>query len=325
METVSFFNWVDYVMISLVVWYALQGGSKGLIGEFINFVFYVIAFTIGLILYPYVSSLIILLFPVSKAFANPISFLCVVFISTVSFFIILSILFPFVRVVTVKNVFLARVSKGGGMLFATASFYVIASFFFMVLVSFPISAFLTQSISSSGVGGIMLGKTQIFEKNLNEILGRSLFSLMNFFTVSPHEKQSYALLTTNSFVIDKAYEQKMFKELNRERALYGMFPLVLNGELSAIARTHAKDMVKREYFSHYSPEGKSPSDRIRGGVFGAIGENLAIAPNVDLAMRGFMQSSEHRRNLLSPRFRNVGIAALDTGKYGIVFAQEFTD
>jgi uncharacterized protein YkwD len=45
------------------------------------------------------------------------------------------------------------------------------------------------------------------------------------------------------------------------------------------------DMLARGYFSHYSPEGKSAFDRLRGEKipFLVVGENLAFAPTVKIA------------------------------------------
>ncbi len=86
-------------------------------------------------------------------------------------------------------------------------------------------------------------------------------------------------------------------------------------------------MLARGYFSHYTPEGLSPFDRMAKAniAFIAAGENLAFAPNVTLAMQGLMQSPGHRANILSKDFGRVGIGVLDAGIYGEMFVQEFKD
>jgi len=105
--------------------------------------------------------------------------------------------------------------------------------------------------------------------------------------------------------------------LNTERAQHGLRPLKLNKKLSAAARRHARDMVRRDYFSHDSLGGGTFVDRIRrsGYLRGAsgwsVGENLAwgshqrAAPRAITAM--WMDSAGHRANILSPAFREVGI------------------
>jgi uncharacterized protein YkwD len=59
--------------------------------------------------------------------------------------------------------------------------------------------------------------------------------------------------------------------------------------------------------------------------FSYAGENLALAPNVDLAMQGLMQSPGHKANILSTNFGQVGIGVIDGGIYGEMFCQEFTN
>ena len=59
--------------------------------------------------------------------------------------------------------------------------------------------------------------------------------------------------------------------------------------------------------------------------FQAAGENLALAPNINLAHQGLMNSPGHRANILSPDFKKVGIGVIDGGIYGEMFVQEFSN
>jgi uncharacterized protein YkwD len=60
-------------------------------------------------------------------------------------------------------------------------------------------------------------------------------------------------------------------------------------------------------------------------AFNFAGENLALAPSVDLAMKGLMQSLGHKENILSKDFQKLGVGVIDGGIYGEMFCQEFTD
>ena len=51
--------------------------------------------------------------------------------------------------------------------------------------------------------------------------------------------------------------------INQERAKRGVHKLRLNGRLSSAAARHARDMVRRRYFSHFSPSGASFLKRIK--------------------------------------------------------------
>ncbi len=53
------------------------------------------------------------------------------------------------------------------------------------------------------------------------------------------------------------------------------------------------------------------------------GENLALAPTVQVAHRGLMNSPGHRANILYPQFGRVGIGIMDGGIRGLMISQEF--
>jgi uncharacterized protein YkwD len=105
--------------------------------------------------------------------------------------------------------------------------------------------------------------------------------------------------------------------LNRERAHAGLKALRLNRKLSLAARRHARDMAKRNYFSHDSLGGGSFVDRIRrtGYLRGArswmVGENLAWGSQQNsrpsTIMRLWMNSPGHRANILNASFGEIGI------------------
>ena len=83
--------------------------------------------------------------------------------------------------------------------------------------------------------------------------------------------------------------------------------------MANLALAHSKDMYDRQYFSHWSPEGEDPNDRARLGHAGSysfspvipayysIGENIACGyPDVASVMNAWMNSPEHRANILLP-------------------------
>jgi len=72
---------------------------------------------------------------------------------------------------------------------------------------------------------------------------------------------------------------------------------------------------------------KNQIDRLeKAGVsYSIAGENLALAPTVQTAHTGLMNSEGHRANILEPQFKRVGIGVIDNGIYGKMFVQIFTD
>lgn len=101
--------------------------------------------------------------------------------------------------------------------------------------------------------------------------------------------------------------------LNQERESLGLNSLAENDQLEKAAFLKAQDMLQKDYFSHQSPEGKSPWYWIKATDYNYqyAGENLAI---------GFLDSQEvyqewknspsHNANLFNPNYKEIGIAVL---------------
>jgi uncharacterized protein YkwD len=114
-------------------------------------------------------------------------------------------------------------------------------------------------------------------------------------------------------------ESAVLVRLNEIRAAHGLAPLRLSRDLSAAAGAHSGEMLANGYFSHDSADGSSFSGRVRryyapprAGSW-SVGENLLWATGTIDAGRAldlWMASPGHRANILSPRWREIGIAAL---------------
>jgi uncharacterized protein YkwD len=119
----------------------------------------------------------------------------------------------------------------------------------------------------------------------------------------------------------------LLQALNDERAASGLRPLQLDRQLCAIAYEHAIDMARRNYFSHATPEGVSPFERMaaRHYRFGYAGENLALDESARTIARDFWNSLEHRSNMLGPHYARVGIASVDDPPEGVIVVEDFSD
>lgn len=105
--------------------------------------------------------------------------------------------------------------------------------------------------------------------------------------------------------------------LNEARSNRGLRKLRVNGRLSQAARSHTSDMVRRHYFAHVSRSGHDVVDRLRATGYirpstsWIVGENLAwgtgrLSTPLNI-FRAWMRSPGHRRNILTARFREIGI------------------
>ena len=119
----------------------------------------------------------------------------------------------------------------------------------------------------------------------------------------------------------------MVRLVNVERKSRGFSELSVDPLLLVLARKYGANMFQKGYFSHYTPEGKSPFDRMNEDriTYLHAGENLALAPGTEIAHQGLMNSAGHRANILSPNYKKVGIGVMDGGVYGKMYVQEFTD
>jgi hypothetical protein len=100
-------------------------------------------------------------------------------------------------------------------------------------------------------------------------------------------------------------------ETNQSRAANDLPALQLNALLQAAAQEKANDMATKGYFAHTSPQGLTPWYWFEnvGYSFSYAGENLAVnfSDSQDVT-NAWMNSAEHRANILSENFTQIGIA-----------------
>ena len=105
--------------------------------------------------------------------------------------------------------------------------------------------------------------------------------------------------------------------VNGERADRGLAALTANTKLNGVATAYARDLVEGSFFSHTGRDGSSSLDRVRrsgyltAGAGYIVGENLAWGTGVlatpAAIMQAWMNSPGHRKNVLNPDYRELGI------------------
>jgi uncharacterized protein YkwD len=128
--------------------------------------------------------------------------------------------------------------------------------------------------------------------------------------------------------------------MNAERTARGLGRLQAEPLLGRVAASYARQMVRGRFFDHTSPGGATMLARIkttsylRDAASWSVGENLAWGSG-SLAtpratVRAWMQSADHRANLLDRHFADVGIGvavgapiALDPGELGGTYVTDF--
>jgi uncharacterized protein YkwD len=202
------------------------------------------------------------------------------------------------------------------------------AFVFLFIVSLPINPQIKQDVFNSKIGSVLVEKATILERPFNKIFGPITKRGLTFFTITDDQRECQPLgFTQTEVTIDYQSEKEMLSLVNREREKAGSRPLIWDENLAQVGRDHSKDMLTRNYFCHFSPEGLDVGDRLEnsGLDYSTAGENLAFAPDVSRAHSGLMNSPGHRRNILDPAFSKIGIGAVDGGIYGKMFTQVFVN
>lgn len=122
---------------------------------------------------------------------------------------------------------------------------------------------------------------------------------------------------------------KLYQLTNEQRQKNNLPALALNSALSLAAQRKAENMFQENYWSHYSPDGKTPWDFILGAgyKYEYAGENLAknfLFSNG--VIDAWMNSTTHRDNLLKKEYTEVGYAIVNgtlNGEQTTIVVQEF--
>jgi uncharacterized protein YkwD len=107
--------------------------------------------------------------------------------------------------------------------------------------------------------------------------------------------------------------------INHFRVAHHLVPLKESPHLAASARQHSFQMGADGYFAHPSADGTAFWKRIqryftsRNYSYWSVGENLLwSSPSISAAsaLKMWIASPEHLRNLLTPGWRRIGISAV---------------
>jgi hypothetical protein len=121
----------------------------------------------------------------------------------------------------------------------------------------------------------------------------------------------------------------LLKYTNLQRQVNGLPPLKLNNDLTQAADMKGKDMFAKDYWAHVSPDGTTPWVFIKKSGYNYLyaGENLARGYDTSASVvDAWMHSPEHRDNLLSPHYTDIGFSVQTgtlVGYNTVLVVQEF--
>lgn len=115
---------------------------------------------------------------------------------------------------------------------------------------------------------------------------------------------------------------------NQHRADHGLGPLEPHPVIVRTASAKAGDMAEHRYLDHISPRLGSTLDQFQdaGLSVRGWGENIGqfgAATSADAIIMAFMDSPEHRKNVLSAGWTDIGVGAVQTHSGRIYIAVQF--
>jgi len=142
----------------------------------------------------------------------------------------------------------------------------------------------------------------------------------------------FPLSTSRNLFLRDADRSAVIKEdllvlVNQEREKRGLSVLTSIRKLSRMAEAHSRDMAVHQNFSHVSFSGDTLRERlVKSDIyFRKSGENIAFSETYvsSLIHQGFMESSEHRVEILDPSYDRIGIGVVFLPEKGYYITQDF--
>jgi uncharacterized protein YkwD len=277
---------------------------------------------IGFLVYPYVGNLLERYIPSLGVWNLPVAFIITLILARLLLSFIAKNILKITPEEAHHNTFNHALGTVpgfiNGLIYAT-----LAAAFLMVL---PLSDNLLEKTRESALANKLSEQVAWLDAKLSPVFDDAVNKTMTKLTVEPGSEKTVKLpYSVKSPKTRPDLEAEMLKMVNEERRKEGLAPLKADPEMAAVARSHSRDMFARSYFSHITPDGKTPFDRMRnqGVRFLAAGENLALGQTLQICHTGLMNSPGHRANILHKSFGRLGIGVLDGGIYGLMITQNF--
>ncbi len=315
-------NYIDFLLIIIVLLFVWNGWQSGFITGVINLVKGLGSIVTGLFFYQSVASFFQKYIPGLGVWTLPAALIVTIILARIILGLILN---PIIKATPLKTHY-NNFNKLLGIIPGFINGLITATIISALLLAFPLQEELSTATNESKIVNKLSPEIEWLNKKASPFFDKMINQTMPKLTVEPESNETVKLpYKVNNGKVREDLEIRMLELVNEERTKQGLKLLRFDPELREVARAHSKDMLARSYFSHYTPEGKDPFDRMKqaGVKFLVAGENLALAQTLIIAHDGLMNSPGHRANILRPSFGRCGIGVLDGGLYGLMISQEF--
>ena len=315
-------NWVDLVLIIIVLLAVWTGWRNGFIIEILGLINWLGCLVLAFLFYPYTASLLTKIFPSLELWKLPLAFIITAIIAR----ILIGIITRKIALTTSAYTNQSLLNKSLGIIPGFVNGIIFAAIIAALLLALPLMDGINSAVRNSVIANKLSVKMETIDQKLSPALNKAIYQTLNDLTIHTKSDDFLKLpFKITDAVVDSSLEIKMIDLVNKDRAEHALSPLIRDEELTKVARAHSRDMFVRGYFSHVTPDGKDPFERMKANDihFITAGENIALAQTISIAQYGFMHSPGHRANILNPAFGHIGIGILDGGIFGLMISQEF--
>lgn len=314
-------NWVDLVLIIILLLAAWNGWRRGFIRGTLDLATWTGSILLAYCFYPYTAKGLDKIVTLD-AWLLPLAFILTAAVARIMIGIIAK---RIARRVPEKTS-TSNANRFLGIIPGVVNGLVLATIISAFLLALPLKKSITKETQHSSIAKTLSVQAEWANKKLAPVFDQAVRQTMNSISGNPQSHEEVDLhFTYDSPEVRRDLEAKMLELINKERAKEGLKPLKADPQEAIVARAHSKDMFARGYFAHVNPEGQTPFDRMKAAQikYTTAGENLALAQTLELAHTNLMNSPGHRANIMNPSFKRVGIGIQDGGFYGLMISQEF--
>lgn len=313
-------NWIDLVLLLIILLAAWAGYKRGFILGSLELLSWLGSLAAAFFLYQYLAVVLQKVIPSLGVWTMPLAFLIVLIILRILF----SMAVTAILRMTHRDAHSTTANRALGILPGLVNGCIYAVIISALLLVLPLSDGLSASARDSRIANEFGNQVAWLDETLAPVFDEAVRKSMTKMTIESNETVKLNFTVQNAKPRPDL-EAKMLEMVNEERAREGLQPLAADTALTRVARMHSQDMFARGYFAHMSPEGTTPSDRVRaaGIRYLITGENLALGPTLKICHTGLMNSPGHRANILHKSYGRVGIGILDGGLRGLMVSQEF--
>ena len=315
---------VDALVLVLIGLYVLEDVRNGILYGLVQLAGLLLALLAALLFYSVVATELVNRVGLGYGLAKPLAFGGVWLLSD----LVYSVTARRMTALASRDVARSTIGRLLGIFTGLARGIVVATLLLAIVAALPLPEPITRAVADSRIGSRLAERGETVQRALAGVLGDAVQESISMLTVRPESTERVNLsFRVAAPRIDADAETQMLTLVNRARAENGLEPVAVDPTIRDVARAYSTTMFQQGFFAHIDQNGATPFDRMRAGgaTFRAAGENLALAPTVQIAHDGLMNSPGHRANILNPRYRRIGIGVTDGGMHGKMFTQNFAD